>query len=54
MLAVAATAKEFSIRPSELLDIGDAVVALGFDMAAAVRCQKAAADEEPGVNRIDW
>lgn len=54
MLAVVATAKQFSIRPSDLLGIEDPVLALSFDMAAMVRLQKAASDEEPGaVNRID-
>lgn len=40
MLAVVATAKQFSLRPSELLGIGDEVVALAFDFAAALRVQQ--------------
>lgn len=54
MLAVVATAKTFSLRPSELLGIGDEVVALAFDLAAAMRVQmETARNEERGeVNRV--
>ncbi len=40
MLAVVATAKTFSLRPSELLGIEDEVLALAFDFAAAMRVQR--------------
>ncbi len=45
MLAVVATAKQFSIRPSELMAIEDPVLALGFDMAATVRLQQQLKEE---------
>jgi hypothetical protein len=40
MLAIVATAKQFSIRPSELMAIADPVLALAFDLAATVRLQQ--------------
>ena len=52
MLAIVATAKAFSIRPSDLMAIDDPVLALNFDLAAAVRLRESA-EEEPDVNRLD-
>ncbi|KKM18466.1 hypothetical protein LCGC14_1665380 [marine sediment metagenome] len=45
MLAVVATAKEFGVRPSELLAIEDPVVSLSFDLAAAVRLHRETEEE---------
>lgn len=55
MMAIAATAKAFGVRPSELLGMDDAVMALDFDMAAAVvlgREVKAASEDGGRVERI--
>ncbi len=51
MLAVVATAKQFSLRPSELLGIEDPVLALNFDMAATTRLQQEI--EGDGPERVD-
>jgi len=53
MLAVVATAKAFSIRPSELMAIDDPVLALNFDLAATVRSRELLAEQEPPVNRME-
>ena len=53
MLAIVATAKAFSIRPSDLMAIDDPVLALAFDLAAAVRLRESAAEGEPDVNRLE-
>ncbi len=47
MLAVIAAAKQFSVRPSELLAIEDPVLALNFDLAATVRLQQEIASDGP-------
>ena len=50
MEALAVTAREFRVRPSELLAIVDPVTALNFDLAAMVVLQRlkreASEDEE--------
>lgn len=52
MLAIAATAKQFGIRPSSLLAIQDSTLCLAFDLAAAVRMQRElAALRDEGVER---
>ena len=53
MLAILATAKQFGVRPSELLAIEDRVTALSFDLAATARLHRET-QEESGetVNRV--
>lgn len=44
LLSLAATAQKFSLRPSDLIGIdcaAEPVIALAFDLAAAVRLQRA-------------
>ena len=48
MVAIAATAKQFGVRPSSLLAMKDSTLSLAFDLAAAVRLNqelRAARDE---------
>ena len=48
MLAVAATAKQFGVRPSALMVIRDEVLALSFDLAAAVKLHRAIEEDGGG------
>ena len=62
-LLVAIAAEKFGCRPSQMVKLGDSVLALDFDLAAAARlleAHRAAAESDDedlagaNVNRIRW
>jgi len=55
MVALVATAKTFSCRPSELLAIEDPVLALAVDLAGAQRLMSEAGEQgQAASERVEW